>query len=240
MATGALVEEVIEEVADNLEEASVLARRIDSRAVGIFLGGLGVGVAIGFYFGYRYNKEKLRAEAFRESEEEVEKIRELYEQKSIAAKAKPDIEEVIIERGYSTQVRDEELHERPLPPPVPVAEPPVVRGISTWNYAVELENRSPEHPYVIHREEFEGEEREGYSHVNYTYYAGDDVLVGEDERPVPHGDLVVGQDNLKFGHGSDDPNVVFIRNERLELEIEIVQTSGSYEEEVLGLQRDQD
>jgi hypothetical protein len=76
--------------------------------------------------------------------------------------------------------------------------------------------------------------------VTYTYYSGDDVLVGEDERPIPHGDAVVGQGNLKFGHGTDDENVVYVRNDQLRLEMEICRTNSSFEEEVLGLEHDLD
>ena len=46
-------------------------------------------------------------------------------------------------------------------------------------------------------------------------------LYEEDEQPLPHGDLIVGQDNLKCGHGTDDPDVVFVRNDKLQLEMEI-------------------
>ena len=46
----------------------------------------------------------------------------------------------------------------------------------------------------------------------------------------------VGQDNMKrFGHGCDDPNVVFIRNEKLATDFEVLRHNGSYAEEVLGL-----
>ena len=32
-----------------------------------------MGAAVGFYFGYRWNREKIKAEAFKESEEEIDK-----------------------------------------------------------------------------------------------------------------------------------------------------------------------
>ena len=234
MAIGALTEEV----AENLEEAAEITRRIDTRAVGILLGGICIGAAVGFYFGYRFNKEKIKAEAYKNSEEEVDKIREIYQQKLLATQSKPSIEEVIEERGY-TQVITEE--ERPLKPPVPVAAPPVVvyeSGKSkdeNWHYPVELSSRSVEFPYVIHQDEFKNKES-GYNHVTYTYYAEDDVLVDEDEHPLPHADLIVGQNNLKFGHGTDDIDVVFVRNDKLELEMEICRIPKSYEQEVLGLE----
>jgi hypothetical protein len=59
-------------------------------------------------------------------------------------------------------------------------------------------------------------------------------MVDGDDTPVPHADMVVGQGNLRWGHGSEDENLVYIRNERLEMEIEITRVPRSYEEEVLG------
>lgn len=231
------IEGIAEEIAENLEEAAQATRHINTQAVGFFLGGIGVGAVVGFYFGYKYNREKIRAEAYKESEAEVEKIRETYQQKTMVAQPKPSVEEVIEERGYSTVVVEED---RPLRPPVPVNPPHVVMRSPeyVWDYVHELEGRTPEEPYVIHQDEFHNSET-GYQKVTYTYYAADDVLVAEDERPLPHGDVVVGIENLKFGHGTDDTDVVYVRNEHLELEMEICRSPKSYEEEVLGLDHDE-
>lgn len=238
MPIEAVVEGVADEVADNLEEIAAATRRINPNSVGGFVIGLAVGVGIGFYFGHRWNREKIRAEAFQQSEEEVEKIREIYQQKAVAAVPKPTVEEVMEERGYSMGV---DTPQRPLAPPVPVREPVSAPPVpmpeeDDWDYSTELENRVAGEPYVIHQNE--RGEVEGYSSVTYTYYAGDDVLVDEaDERVVLNPDLAVGVHNLKFGHGSDDENVVFVRNDKLEMEMEICRSPRSYEEDVLGLER---
>ncbi len=239
------IEEIAEEVATNLEEVAEATRRINASAVGYVFGGVLIGASLGFYFGRRWNREKLRAEAFAESAAEVEKIREVYQQKTLAASPKPSVEEVIEERGYSTIEPPAFVileDKRPLPAPVPVSAPPVVtyeggkEKDQGWDYAAELRTRDPEVPYIIHQDEFNNSET-GYSKVVYTYWAGDDVLCDEDGTPLPHADLVVGLDNLKFGHGSDDIDVVFVRNQKIEVEMEICRNPGSYEEEVLGLER---
>lgn len=248
MATD-VVEIVAEEVADNLEEIAEVTRRLNANHIGLVLGGVAIGAAVGFYFGYRFNKEKLRAEAFAESEKQVEQIREVYQQKAVAAEPKPTVEQVMEQRGYSMAA--EEMP-RPLPAPVPitphpVSAPPVVVTESGgkdkndgWDFPTEIAQRSPDEPYVIHQDEFT-ESIPGYSHVTYTYYAEDDVLVDEgDGHPLPHADLIVGVQNLKFGHGADDINVVFVRNDRLQTEMEICRSPHSYEESVLGLERDAD
>lgn len=246
------IDVVVEEVADNLEEIAQATRRINTSAVGYCVGGLIVGAAIGFYFGHRWKREKLRAEAFKESEEEVEKIRELYrEGTTVVSTPKPSIDEVLEGTGYSSDKVAELRRERPLVPPVPVSESyvskrpytsekPKIEVKEEWDYALEIAERkqNPDDPYVINMNERGETEGEEYSSVTYTYYAGDDVLVDEDDHPLPHADIIVGRDNLKFGHGTDDPNVVFVRNEHLKIEMEICRTPQSYEEEVLGLERD--
>jgi len=232
-----------EEIAANLEEAAQATRRIDTRAVGFFTGGIGVGVVLGFFFGYRYNREKIKAEAFAESEKEVEKIRQIYQQKTVAAQPKPSVEDVVEEKGYSIVVEPERF----LKPPVVVAPPPQVKydggktsksNMEGWDYDLEIRERTSQEPYVIHQDE-RGEQK-SYGSVVYTYWAIDDVLTDEDNRPLPHAQEIVGINNLKFGHGTDDADVVFVRNDVLELEMEICRLHQSYEEEVLGIMREQE
>jgi hypothetical protein len=247
MATAA----VAEEIATNLEEVAQATRRIDPRAIGFFGGGLSVGFVVGFFFGYRWNREKIKAEAFAESKAEVDKIREIYQQKAVAAQPKPSVEVVVEERGYAVATEEEE--ERPLKPPVPgvkapppvtVKAPPVViydggkSNMQGWNFDEEVAGRVDGEPYIIHMDE--RNENPGYSSVVYTYWAEDDVLTDEDNRPLPHAQEVVGINNLRFGHGSDDIDVVFVRNDELEIEMEICRLAKSYAEEILGHERPQE
>lgn len=260
MAVGALTEEI----AENLEEAAEVTRRISALPIGYLFAGIGVGATVGFYVGYRYSKKKLRAEILAEAEQEIETIREFYRQKLIAAQAqeKPMVEEIIEERGYrpygtqepaetprrpQEEVAQERLlphfeepapEARPLKAPVPITpteNEPIRRPTGTWNYPYEQSRRSFNAPYIIHKDEFDHSEN-GYSKVVYTYFAGDDVMVDEDNKPLLHGDEIVGQNNLRFGHGTDDENVVYVRNDKLELEMEICRVPQSFEAEVLGLE----
>jgi len=107
-----------------------------------------------------------------------------------------------------------------------------------WDYEEEIELRldNPDEPYVVHLDEFMENE---YSHdqVTLTYYQGDDVLADERDEPIPYPDPIVGEDNLKkFGHGSGDPYVVLIRNERLSIDYEVAAAEGKFAYEVLGLE----
>jgi hypothetical protein len=262
VATG----ELTEQVAGGLEGAAKATRELNLSGLGYFSGGLGVGLVVGFYFGRRWNREKIRAEAYKESQEAVEEIRQFYrerEGKTATTKVvvapttpKPSLDEVVEERGYSTT--STEVPERPTRPPVPVQDPAIrypkehfiKPGIAKrheerekdkyegWNYAEELAQRDPTLPYVIHQDEFSNRERE-YDQVTYTYYAADGVLTDEDEDKIEHPDVIVGLENLqKFGHGTDDFHVLYVRNERLELDFEVCLVPQSYEEVVRGLSSD--
>jgi hypothetical protein len=100
-----------------------------------------------------------------------------------------------------------------------------------WDYDEEVAQRGPEHPYVIHRDEFFAEEMD-YSHSSLMYYKGDDILVDELDVPIYNADKIVG--NLNFGHGSQDPHIVYIRNDRLKAEYEVLLDYGTFAAEILG------
>jgi hypothetical protein len=69
-----------------------------------------------------------------------------------------------------------------------------------------------------------------------VYYDGDDILTDDDNRPIDNKDQLVGENNLtKFGHGSRNSYIVYIRNELLGLDMEVVLRHASFVEEVHGL-----
>lgn len=251
MATG----QVAEQVAEGLEEAAEITRQVDTGRVGFFIGGLGVGFVVGFVMGYRWNREKIRAEEIKKADEEIDKIRAVLMERY----SKPPVEAVVEELGYSVAVTEEELEEekRSLKPPVPVSPHtrPVQRPVQFpkrrepepekskndgWDYDEEIAKRTPHRPYVIHQDEFKENEKD-YTQVTWTFYARDRVLVDEHDAVVSSADETVGRESLKmFGHGADDVNVVFVRNDRIEMEWEICRVPYSYEESVLGITNDDD
>lgn len=258
MATGP----VTEQVAERIEDVAVATRQLDTRAVGFFGGGLSIGFAIGFYFGYRFNREKLKAEAFKQSEEEVEKIRDLYRQKIVVAEPKPNVEDIVKEKGYSppTPPPKSPFPERPTRPPVPAREPAIeVVNPQTgekyrqykrheartkekddgWNFIEEIAKRTGDHPYIIHQDEFHKSDT-GFMQKTLTFYGHDEVLTDEDaQTKIEDPNAYVGVENLtRFGHGADDFYVLYVRNPLLEIEYEICYLPRSYEEDVLGLTDD--
>jgi hypothetical protein len=93
-------------------------------------------------------------------------------------------------------------------------------------------------PYVVTREEYD-ENADQFEQQALTYFAFDDVLVDEDEKSIDNIEEFVGKHNLqRFGHGSGDAKVVYIRNELKEMDFEVLRSDGSYAEEVLGLTSD--
>lgn len=98
--------------------------------------------------------------------------------------------------------------------------------------------RDPNNPYVINSEEFT-DDNEDYDKLSVTYYEGDDVVADERDTVVPDPTSLIGIDALtRFGEGSDDEHIVYVRNERLESDFEIVRDLRSYAVVVLGLEDD--
>jgi hypothetical protein len=105
-----------------------------------------------------------------------------------------------------------------------------------WDAHKERSRRSPLRPYVIHRDE--RDDREAYDDVTYTYYEADDVVCNERDEVMDENERkeVIGEENLdRFGHGSGDGNIVYVRNDKLEMDMEIIRSPNSYAQEVHGL-----
>lgn len=104
-----------------------------------------------------------------------------------------------------------------------------------WDIAAEEANRNQAVPYVISHDEFMENAFE-HPQVKYVYYAGDDILANENEEMVHDIESVVGSENLgRFGHGSRDRRIVYVRNERLEQDIEVVHSDEKYSQTVMNL-----
>ena len=90
-------------------------------------------------------------------------------------------------------------------------------------------------PVVIEQDEFHAQES-GYGQGTLTYYEEDGALADEADQLIESINDVVGQENMyKFGYMSSDPNVVHVRNPRLQLEWEVIRNPGSYAREVQGM-----
>lgn len=143
--------------------------------------------------------------------------------------ARTEAGEVFVRDQMTTSV----IEGLPEEAPEPVRQSVFAHDDDEWNYEAEVACRNENKPYVIHKDEFFADEA-GYTQSTISYYAGDDILCDEDDVPVYNHDEVIGP--RQFGHGSGDPNVFYVRNDKRKAEYEVLLNSGSYSTEVLGLE----
>lgn len=216
--------------------------------------GFTVGVTVGFAAGYYIAEQKLKTRYSQLANEEISRMREHYVSKMVASQPKPPVDQVKTERTEHVVTEEEqeaideanrlypsdeeEVEEAAESEEVPeVSEK--LKNVFTepeddWDYAVETRLRSKDAPYIIHLDEFKQNEPE-HDQVTYTYYEVDDVLANTRSMQIEDMDETVGLGNLaRWGHGSHDENIVYVRNEKLGLDFEILRDRGSYAETLRG------
>lgn len=110
----------------------------------------------------------------------------------------------------------------------------VFRTQADWDQEREEAQRDETGPYIISKDEFFENEREGdgYLQEDMTFYEGDGVLT--DSSGVPQYDVAHLVGDLRFGHGSGEEHVVYVRNAPLKMEYAVTRDPSSYELEQLG------
>lgn len=219
------------------------------------IGSAVLGVGIGFGIGYFLSRKKIQAaetevEDIKQVQleldfERAEKDKEFNLQIQQAALVSRELREhgqrfLDSVKGLNVSANGEAHASEPVEPePEPEEETGGVTVTNVfdqagdeWDYAIEINERRRQSVYVIHIDEFMADEMEWDSQSTLTWYEGDQILCDSKDVPIYDWISVVGE--LKFGHGSKDPNVCYIRNERLQAEYEVLRDPGSYETEVLG------
>jgi hypothetical protein len=103
-----------------------------------------------------------------------------------------------------------------------------------FDYDEEIKLRTPHAPYIITKEEFFENEDE-FEQVSVTYFLDDDVVSDGTDEPIDNVDDVLGEENIvQFGKGSGDPHIVYIRNEKLMLDFEVLKDESSFGEKIRG------
>lgn len=221
----------------------LLAKRwVVPASVGIaaFSGGIGLGYILGIRRSRRFVEQEfdkyltlktprvISSSEYRDryvdQDEDVEK--DLYEEPKSNRLLVETIDEVEPVTASAPETKPEPLH-------VNVFE----NNVDDWDHEAELSTRTDQEPYIIHQDEYFADDV-GFHQSTITYYEGDDILVDEQDVPIYNHTSVVGE--LRFGHGSKDPNVLYVRNERLKGEYEILRSKGHYAVEVLGHQIEQE
>lgn len=90
-------------------------------------------------------------------------------------------------------------------------------------------------PYVISLEEF-SEEMDNFDKLTIYYYTGDDTLVDEGETVISDIDMAIGQDNIT-GCLNEGLEVLYVRNERMAIDYEVVCLFKSFEDIALPVEK---
>lgn len=180
-----------------------------------------VSAAAGAVGGYFFAKRQLEKEYAEIARQEIEEARVFYKKdddstpEGALAKRRPGMH---LDKTGLEDVHPEQIQG----PPTDVLKK-VLDGLK---YGTPSEG-GPKAPYVIAQDVFLNSEV-GYPQVTLTYYA-DEVLADETDSPIEDIEMTVGIKNLtRFGQQSDDPRAVYIRNDRLQADYEVVLDDGTY------------
>jgi hypothetical protein len=220
--------------------------------LGSLLVGAGIGFAIGLKRGRKYTAEEMDhidaavrqmtseyrdtdlpdevikvapAPVILDAEDyEARKVGEDFVRSTITSVRKPNGDDEIVDIPIIADEDDE---------PAVVAANVFAGSDDDWNYELEVTTRTEQRPYVLHKDEFYADEKD-YEQVTLTYYAGDNIMTTDDDQIVYNHEDQTGP--MRFGHGSGDTKVFYVRNDKNKAEYEIVRHEGTYSEEVLGLE----
>jgi len=95
-------------------------------------------------------------------------------------------------------------------------------------------------PYLITFAEFDANDTDA-EQITVSYFAGDGVVLDESDTVITPDrvEQIIGTDNLnKFGTNTEDPdmepNVIYVRCERFNMDFEVTRSHGKHSVEVLG------
>lgn len=147
----------------------------------------------------------------------------------------------LIQMGLGVEaedIRDPTDHDDALLPEGNIFDDPQPNPEDIGDGVEERSARDKTRPYVIEAAEWYTNDTD-YDQITLTYWADDDVLADDAERVVMDVDTIVGGTNLhRFGFQSDNPDIVYVRNDRLRADYEISKDERNYAEVVHGIDPD--
>lgn len=255
--------DVIEDKLDVIEQGIGNVVTVTKNNPFLLAGALIMGVSLGAFVGYKFAQKRLERQYEERLVEEIAAAKEFHqrmakrgEYESPESAVEALIPEEVVEAVQSYQGRGKPVPYDKIGPSeeskvaaVEVKETTIKANVFAdrapdprdWDYDREIALRAekPDEPYVISFEEFNENEPQ-HEQVTITYFALDDTLADERQQPIDNTDYTVGDDNLtRFGHGSADKNVVYVRNEKIDMDFEIIRSEGSYKKDVLGFDEDE-
>lgn len=216
-------------------------------------------LAMGFFVGYKVAEKRLSAQFEERLDKETANMRVFYRTVEKPFKTPQEAAAALITEEESeskdstaetanNKVAYHKIAKQYIPEEDPEQSPVSIEGDvfsegSGGPVAEELRHHNvfKEEPTIITQEEFMQNDSD-YVQGQLTFYKADSVLTDEREDRIDDQDNVVGLENLKmFGNprsGSSDPNVIHIRNGRLQMEFEVCLSENAYTREVLGIDED--
>lgn len=182
-----------------------------------------------------------------------EDVDNIYDQE--LSKEREELRELITSRKEEKQQKEADVisevnreTEERLRPDVPLA-PPVSYTEVSKPYKPDLKeltrrDRTEEvlmnKPYVIDIQEF-AEGRPEFDKLSIYYYADDGVLVDENEEMIEDIEALIGDEALLCFDDPEryEPDVVYVRNERISIDYEVVREEGRFGEVVGGDEGDE-
>lgn len=193
-----------------------------------------VGLAVGSVIGYKYAEKKMLAEFEERLERETNLVRRMY-------KPEHETPQDMVEELYGEAIKEYQGEEGAAPES---KEPVAYHKIRPSSVEIAKKEEKLIERSVFQPSEDRGEihvitaneqQESGYEQVTWTYYAKDGVVTDVHEDRIEDYAKFLGTDFIEmFGVGSDDENVVYIRNEVLMIDYEVVRSHGAYVEEVLN------
>ena len=254
------VADVVEAVGEETLEVAETVRRITGRDMGFAFFGSCVGTIGGLAIGAWWMKQRMTLKMDEIVLAETEELRTYYRQKVQAleereekkplAEVVEDLEYAPKEAGHIAYHKVGSTPDKTIDLDLDSTQEPVQEtqnifsnphpDIETpaWDYAREIKARADKDIFIVHRDEYM-ENAWQFDQITLTYFEGDDVLSNERDEIIKDQDETVGLENLaKFGHGSNDDNIVYICNKHRAVLIEVVHSNGRYATEVLGFSED--
>jgi len=204
----------------------------------IIIGTSAASLVVGAFAGYQYAVHKLEGKYEELAAEEAREIRKHYAERIVPKQQFATPEEAaaaLIPQGMPnpTTTPDEETLVRVIdglrygnvfgskePPPA--------------NFDEVVESRDRSAPYIISVAEF-GTNDVDHNQITVTFFEGDRVVMEAlTEQVIDTAEKHIGLGNIRFGEWSGDANIVYIRNEELGVDFEVLRSSGKYSEEVAG------
>lgn len=216
-----------------------------------------VSTATGSAGGYIFAKKRLEKKYMEMAQEQIEAAKIFYSQKSksgeyadpidLAAKYADEDDMSEEDRALMLEVKEalEELQYNPSAEVRVVAEVEQIEVTESikknmfdtheesevvldFDLDDELEKKAKGEPYILEEEEYlEGASE--YKQHALVWYEGDGVLASdEDDSVIQNVKRAIGEGNLRFGYGTKQQNLVYIRNDRLRAEYEITRSREKY------------